>query len=163
MTPLDNPEDAEEDAGKTAAASETEIDGNLKAEFQIAIGTGKEPIKLDRIDLNVAITRVGDKAPDRLMFFLDPQESQPAFVTIRDMLKLAIPHKVLLTLENGNLSLDTWLKNKITGRIIQAPDLKRLAVANLKDFQQISAYLQKLAALQTLFRYLMARGTTFKE
>ncbi|MEC7641866.1 MAG: hypothetical protein VYC17_06905, partial [Nitrospinota bacterium] len=101
ITPLDNPEDTQEDAGKTAAASEIEIDGNLKAGFQIPIGTRKEPIKLERIGLNVAITRIGDKALDRLMLFLDPQESQPAFVTTRDMLNLATPQKVLSTLENG--------------------------------------------------------------
>ncbi|MFQ5673973.1 MAG: hypothetical protein ACE5G9_12875 [Nitrospinales bacterium] len=143
--------------------SETKIDGNIAAGFQITPGAGSEKISLNQLALKIAVTRIGDEALDRMMLFLDPQESQPAFAATRNMLKLASPHKVIVTLENGNLSLNAWLKNKVLGNIIQAPGLKRLPVGNLKNFRQISEPLQKLAALETVLRYLAARGITFDE
>ena len=143
--------------------SETKIDGNIAAGFQITPGTGGEKTSLDQLALKIAVTRIGDEALDRMMLFLYPQESQPAFVATRNMLKLASPHKVTVTLENGNLSLNAWLKNKVLGNIIRAPGLARLPVGNLKNFQKISDPLQKLSALENVLRYLAARGITFDD
>lgn len=146
---------------KNPASRETEIDGNMTLGFRIHMGDKRREISLDELEVKVLITRIGDEALDRALLFLDPEESKPALVNIRSKLKLATPHQIALTLKNGNLNLDIWLKNKVFGDIFKAPGLKRIPVANLKHFKDISKLLQNLSALNDALQYLAAQGISF--
>ena len=141
----------------------SEIDGNMQMGIQVAQGTGKERISLDQIFTRVAVTRIGADAFDRALLFLDPEESKPAIVDTRAKLKLASPHKILLTLENGNLNVEAWLKNKVLGDILKAPELKRVPVASLKQFKNINDQLQALSKLTGVLNLLAAQGMEFDE
>ena len=90
--------------------------------------------------------------------FIDPEESKPAIVDTRAKLELASPHQILISLENGNLNVSAWLKNKVLGDIIKAPELRRVPVAGLKQFKAITDRIEALTGLQDAMHYLAARS-----
>ena len=101
---------------------------------------------------------------DRILLFLDPDESKPSIVDLRSKLKLASPHKVIIGLENGNLNLRAWLKAKILGgSIIEAPELKRVPITSMKPFKDAVDQIQMLAGFQDILNYLAAQGIEFDE
>jgi hypothetical protein len=139
--------------------AQTEIDGSVG--LGLKINNESEAVGIEEIEAKIAITRIGEEALDRILLFLDPEESKPAIVSTRSKLNLATPHQLFLVLENGNLSVDIQLKDKILGNIIQAPELKRISVSSLKQFKQISEALNKLAQLKNVLQYLAAQGVYF--
>ena len=151
--------------GKTKAteAADSEVDGNLQFGLKLKHGQEKEPVSIDQIDAQIAITRIGAETLDRILLFLDPEESKPAIVDTRAKLQLASPHRILVSLKNGNLNVEAWLKNKILGDIIKAPELKRLPISSLKQFRQINDQLQAMTGLRDALNYLAARGMEFNE
>ncbi|NIQ01660.1 MAG: hypothetical protein GWM98_15785, partial [Nitrospinaceae bacterium] len=151
--------------GRTRAAGEveSEMDGTLEFDFQVQRGAAEETISIDQIEANLAITRIGADTLDRVLLFLDPEESKPAIVDTRAKLKLASPHKILVSLGNGNLNVEAWLKNKVFGDILKAPELKRVPVSSLKRFGKISDRLQALSGLDEALKGVAARGLTFDE
>ncbi len=142
-----------------APKEKTEIDGSVG--LGLKINNESEAVGIEEIEAKIAITRIGEEALDRILLFLDPEESKPAIVSTRSKLNLATPHQLFLVLENGNLSVDIQLKDKILGNIIQAPGLKRISVSSLKQFKQITEALNKLAQLKNVLQYLAAQGVYF--
>jgi hypothetical protein len=140
---------------------DAKIDGNLQIALEIKTGTKDQPVALDQLSVKIAITRIGAQTLDRLLLFLDPQESKPAIMDTRAKLKLATPHRVQVTLENGNLNVEAWLKSDLLG-IFKAPELKRVPVAVLKRFNTIDEHLQALKGLQQISNYLSAREVRFE-
>ena len=139
-----------------------QVDGNLQVELKIRTGAEDQPVSLDQLSVKIAITRIGAQTLDRLLLFLDPEESKPAIMDTRAKLKLATPHRAQITLKNGNLNVEAWLKSPLLG-IIKAPELKRVPVAGLKRFNTIHEQLQTLKDLEQISKYLSARGLQFKE
>ena len=148
---------------KTAEESESEVDGNMQMGLKVKQGLESEPISIDQIVTKIAITRIGAETLDRVLLFLDPEESKPAIVDMRAKLKLASPHRIVITVENGNLSVEAWLKNKILGDIIKAPELKRVPITSLKQFKDVAHQLQSMTGLRDALNYLAARGIKFNE
>ncbi|MGV7220326.1 MAG: hypothetical protein ACQ9MH_02225 [Nitrospinales bacterium] len=145
-------------------AEESEVDGGMQFEFKINQGDAGEKISLDQIKLKISITRIGEETLDRILLFLDPDESKPSIVDLRSKLKLASPHKVIIGLENGNLNLRAWLKAKILGgSIIEAPELKRVPITSMKPFKDAVDQIQMLAGFQDILNYLAAQGIEFDE
>lgn len=142
---------------------QAEIDGSFQFGFQINQSAQGERISLDQIKIKVYINRIGAEVFDRILLFLDPEESKPAIVDTRSKLKLASPHRVIISLENGNLNVQAWLKNKILGGIIKAPELKRIPVASLKQFKNLQEQIQALSRFQQVLNYLAAQGIEFDE
>lgn len=138
------------------------VDGNLQVELRIQTGSEGQPVSLDQLSVKIAITRIGAQTLDRLLLFLDPEESKPAIMDTRAKLKLATPHRVKIVLENGNLNVEAWLKSDLLG-IIKAPELKRVPVAGLKRFSTIHEQLQALKGLEQISSYLSARGLQFED
>ena len=148
---------------KITEKAESEIDGNLQLGVKLKQGQGSEPISLDQISAKIAVTRIGAETLDRMLLFLDPEESKPALVDTRAKLKLASPHRIVITVENGNLSVSAWLKNKVMGDIIKVPDLKRVPITSLKEFRNLADQLKTLTGLRDALIYLAARGIEFSE
>ncbi|MDP6476700.1 MAG: hypothetical protein QF502_02175 [Nitrospinaceae bacterium] len=140
-----------------------DLDGNLKLSFKVKQGEKTGKINLDQVGANIAITRIGPELLDRVLLFLDPEESKPAILETRLKLKLASPHRILIRIENGNLSVEAWLKNKLMGGIIKAPELRRVPISSLKNFDQISEQLQVLSGLNEALQYLSANGVVFEK
>ncbi|MZH02837.1 MAG: hypothetical protein F3745_05425 [Nitrospinae bacterium] len=141
---------------------DSQVDGNMQVVMNIQTGTENQPVSLDQLSIEIAITRIGAQTLDRLLLFLDPEESKPAIMDTRAKLKLATPHRVKIVLKNGNLNVDAWLKSDLLG-IIKAPELKRVPIAGLKRFNTIHEQLQTLKSLKQITRYLSARGLHFEE
>ena len=141
---------------------DSKIDGNLQVELKIQAGLEGQPVTLDQLSVSIAITRIGAQTLDRLLLFLDPEESKPAIMDTRAKLKLATPHRVKIVLKNGNLNFEAWLKSDLLG-IIKAPELKRVPIARLKRFNTIHKNLQSLKSLEKISNYLSARGLQFEE
>ena len=146
---------------KAVSGAKSQIDGNMQMGFKVNQGVGSEKAAIGQIEAKIAITRIGDEALDRILLFLDPDESKPAIVDTRAKLKLASPQRLLIGLENGNLSVEIWLVT--LGGVVKAPELKRVPVASLKRFQLISDQLQALAGFRSILQYLSARGIEFNE
>jgi hypothetical protein len=148
---------------KTSEKTASEIDGNMQLGVKLKQGQATEPISLDQIVANIAVTRIGAETLDRFLLFLDPEESKPAIVDTRAKLKLASPHRILINVENGNLNVSAWLKNKILGDIIKAPELKRVPITSLKEFRNLTDQLKTLTGLRDALVYLAAQGIEFSE
>jgi hypothetical protein len=142
--------------------TDSQVDGNLQIILKINTGSEDQPVSLDQLNVKIAITRIGSKTLDRLLLFIDPDESKPAIMDTRAKLKLATPHRVVINLENGNLNVEAWLKSSLLG-IVKAPELKRVPVAALKSFNAIHKHLQALKNLQQISNYLSAQGIQFKD
>ena len=120
-----------------------------------------ESVSLDKLLLKIAITKIGTKTLDRLLLFIDPEESKPAIVDTRAKLKLAAPHRVLISLDHGNLDAEVWLKSDLLG-IVKAPKLKRISVARLKQFKTINEQLQFFQEMLQILKMLAAKGIAFE-
>jgi hypothetical protein len=138
---------------------EENIDSKIDGNMEIAVETAE--VSLDKLRLKVAITKIGTKTLDRLLLFIDPEESKPAIVDTRAKLKLATPHRVLISLDNGNLDVEVWLKSDLLG-IIKAPELKRIPVAGLKQFAVINQQLQSLQEVLQILKIIAAKGIAFE-
>jgi hypothetical protein len=136
---------------------EENIDSQIDGNMEIAL----ETVSLDKLLLKIAITKIGTKTLDRLLLFIDPEESKPAIVDTRAKLKLASPHRVLISLDNGNLDVEVWLKSDLLG-IIKAPELKRIPVAGLKQFATINQQLQSLQEVLQILKIIAAKGIAFE-
>jgi hypothetical protein len=149
-------------APSSEKAIDAKVDGNLQVALKIKTGSEGQPVALDQLSIQLAITRIGAQTLDRLLLFLDPEESKPAIMDTRAKLKLATPHQVIISLKNGNLDVEAWLKSDLLG-IFKAPELKRVPVAALKRFNTLQEHLQTLKSLQPLSNYLSARGLQFED
>jgi len=65
---------------KSSEKAESEIDGNLQLAVKLKQGQATEPISLDQISAQIAVTRIGAETLDRFLLYLDPEESKPAIV-----------------------------------------------------------------------------------
>ncbi len=149
-------------AMQTEKDVDSQVDGNLQVELNIQTGSENQPVSLDQLNLEIAITRIGAQTLDRLLLFLDPEESKPAIIDTRAKLKLASPHRVKIVLKNGSLNVEVWLKSDLLG-IIKAPELKRVPVAKLKRFNTIQENVQNLKSLAQISSYLSAQGLQFEK
>ena len=136
---------------------EINIDSKIDGNMEIAL----ESVSLDKLLLKIVITKIGTKTLDRLLLFIDPEESKPAIADTRAKLKLAAPHRVFISLDHGNLDVEVWLKNDLLG-IIKAPELKRISVAGLKQFVTINKQLQFLQEILQMLKMVAAKGIAFE-
>jgi hypothetical protein len=136
---------------------EINIDSKIDGNMEIAL----ESVSLDKLLLKIVITKIGTKTLDRLLLFIDPEESKPAILDIRAKLKIAAPHRVLISLAHGNLNVEVWLKSNLFG-VVKAPELKRISVAGLKQFAKINEQLQSLQEMLQMLRMVAAKGIAFE-
>jgi hypothetical protein len=141
---------------------DSKVDGNLQVKLKINTGSEDQPVSLSQLSVKIAITRIGAQTLDRLLLFIDPEESKPAIMDTRAKLKLATPHRVEIILENGNLNVEAWLNSDLLG-IFKAPELKRVPIAALKHFSTIHEQLQTLKDLEQISNYLSVRGLQFED
>jgi hypothetical protein len=136
---------------------EINIDSKIDGYMEIAL----ESVSLDKLLLKIAITKIGTKALDRLLLFIDPEESKPAIADTRAKLKFAAPHRVMISLDHGNLDMEVWLKSDLLG-IVKAPELKRIPLAGLKQFATVNEQLQSLQEMLQILKIVAAKGIAFE-
>ena len=136
---------------------EINIDSKIDGNMEIALGS----VSLDKLLLKIAITKIGTKTLDRLLLFIDPEESKPAIEDTRAKLKLASPQRVLISLDHGNLDVEVWLKSDLLG-IVKAPELKRIPIVGLKQFLTINKQLQSLQEMLRIMKMVAEKGIAFE-
>lgn len=143
------------DGGNEASA----IDGDVSLELSLAPGDAAEGVDIARIGAAAHLTRIGGKAVDRILAFLDPKESSPAVMNARTLLRYATPAKVDMEARHGNLSLTMDLKYNplLGGRTVTMPVIKRLPLAGLANFGAIREKLRPLDAASGWLRLMAAR------
>ncbi len=137
---------------------ESQVDGDVTMEISLEPGETREEIDISRIEMAVHISRIGPKALDRILKFLDPQESSPSVMNARVALKYAKPVRVDLIARHGalTLSIDVEYDLLIGGQIVTMPVIKRLPIHSLVNFEAIRAYLRKLSSMTEVMRLVAA-------
>ena len=130
---------------------ETAISGSLYADFPV---TDQMQTLLEDTVMSVDLTQIGASAIERLLYALDPYESNEAIVSQRRLLKNGTPKNFRMDIKDGFLTLRG--KVSIKGIDISMPTIRRLNIAqvpglkrfeeNFADVTPIIAILQKLSA-----------------
>jgi hypothetical protein len=117
--------------------------------------TGGNP--LQDVSARVDITEMGAEALERLLLALDPKGERPAFVRLRQALRLAGPRKVELRLERGFVSIDVELQGLARG-LFGRYSLPRFNVSRLFASGPARAAFERLAPLLRLLDVLGAEA-----
>ncbi len=138
--------------------SEAEISGFLYAD--IPVRDRLKPL-LDDTTVTVEFTRIGSKALERILFALDPHESNEAIVSQRRLLKAGTPRRVRLEIKDGFLSLSGEVSVKsIT---LPLPALRRLNIASMPGIEKFESGLSALTPVISILNDLSAGRMTIKK
>ena len=139
---------------------ETEINGSFR--FSVALRRiGDRAPGLNDIELTVNVTRIGAKALDRLLVYLDPDESQPAIQDARSKLKLGRPTRVLVEARYGVLTGTIWVQATVGPEIVVP--LPEIPIAQVQALGPIAKNLGVLATVSDAVRKLVAQELVVDE
>lgn len=132
-------------------SSDTEMSGRLEVQTPLS----PEPDKLlEELNVHVHISHIGQRMLSRILYSLDPYESNEAIIKQRKMVELGSPRWIQVDIENGNLSLRGEVT--VTGVIIALPELKRVNIAGLPIEAELRKALASLTSLQNSLELLQA-------
>ncbi len=97
---------------------------------------------LQQIEVELNFTHIGARSLERVLYALDPYESDEAIVELRGLLRTGTPRWIRVSVKNGNLSLDGEVEAK--GVRVSIPKVDRLNIANISGLE---VYEPDLAAL----------------
>lgn len=146
MTGLTGPAAADALSNRTAGTAETEVAGRLV--FDAPLSPDLAGI-LEKTYLDVTFTSIGSRALERLLYALDPYESNTSFAELRRMLRSGYPQWIKCRMKDGNLSLNGAIR--IEGIPVPIPPIERLNVSQLAG---LSAFSDTLGRLTPIVRFL---------
>jgi len=122
-----------------------EICGMVYADIPV---THQMPVLLENMVIKTEFTKIGSQAIERLLFAMDPHESNEAVMAQRRILKNGSPRWIRLDIRDGFLSI----RGEVAVRNIniRLPDIQRLNIARLpgiEDFESAVASLETVALL----------------
>jgi len=126
--------------------SKANISGSLYANFPI---TDQLQTMLENMSITVNFTSIGSRALERLLYALDPYESNEAIVSQRLLLKTGSPKKIRLDIKDGFLSLRGEVS--IKGIDIDMPAIRRLNIAQVPGLERFE---EKLAGILPIINIL---------
>jgi hypothetical protein len=131
--------------------SKAEISGSLFAEIPVTDDLNEI---LENLNSTIEFSKIGSRALERIMYALDPYESNEAIVAQRRLLRNGSPKKIRVDVSDGFLTMRGDVS--IKGITIELPTLRRLNIAqipgiekfdeNLKDFSKIVSIMEKVSA-----------------
>lgn len=107
-------------------ASEAEISGQVA--LTLPVNSSVEDM-LQGLRLDVTFTQIGSRALERILYSLDPYESNQAMVENRRRLKMASPRWIRCQIQYGTLSLEGELG--VMGAIQKLPAVSRVDISNV--------------------------------
>jgi hypothetical protein len=141
-------------AGQDRASAD--ISGALYADFPI---THELRPLLENARITLNFTRIGARALERLLYALDPYESNEAIMTQRQFLKTGSPKNIRIDIRDGFLSFSGMVS--IKGMDISLPQIRRLNIASVPGLNQFEPYLAGLAQVSDLLQKAGARRIVF--
>lgn len=131
----------------------SEISGAIYANLPVA---RKMKNLLENSEIVIEFRKIGRRALERLLYALDPYESNEAIVSQRRLLRMGSPRQIQISIKNGFLSLEG--KVLVKSVPISIPPLQRLNIAQLPGIQ---AYASSLAVMEPIIHILdMASADT---
>jgi len=121
---------------KRAETEDTEVSGHLKLYIPI---TDNIDTFLAKMENHLIFTHIGSRALERLLYAVDPYESNEAIVSQRRLLKKGSPKWMELKIKDGSLSMRGELT--IEGVDVEIPRLERLNITNLPGTDKYGGYL----------------------
>lgn len=128
-----------------------EIMGMVFADIPV---THQVPILLENITISIEFTKIGSRAIERLLYALDPHESNEAVMAQRRILKNGSPRWIRLDIRDGFLSI----RGEVTIRNINIPlpTIQRLNIARLPGIEKFESAAAPLEAIALLLSRLSA-------
>ena len=130
---------------------DTEISGTLSYRLPVSSNAGSI---LQELEIKADITHIGARTLERLLYALDPYESNEAIVSQRKLLSIGTPGWVVIEIKDGSLSLKGQVIVKGIG--IDMPGIERLNLTglpigdmlneNLKDIDSINGLLKMISS-----------------
>ncbi|MCP4688666.1 MAG: hypothetical protein GY859_11490, partial [Desulfobacterales bacterium] len=125
---------------------DSEITGRLL--IQLPLYT-ELPALIEQARFDLDFSHIGPRALERLLYALDPHESDEAIVSQRRLLRIGSPRWIRVSIKDGSLSLRGEIMVK--GSPIDIPRVERLNLANLANLEK---YEKHLAALEPAIQAL---------
>ena len=115
---------------------------------------------LENSEIRIDFRKIGSRALERLLYALDPYESNEAIVSQRRLLRMGSPKRIRLSIKDGFLALEGEIAVKSVP--IAIPPLRRLNIAQLPGLKK---YESSLSAIGPIIRVLdlMAADTISTE
>ena len=130
---------------------DTEVSGHLKLTLPI---TDDMDRFLRTMESHLIFTHIGSDALERLLYALDPYESNEAIVAQRRLLQKGSPKWAELKVADGNLSMGGAIS--VEGVEIDLPALDRLNIANLPGIDKYTGRLSGLKPVAELLEIASA-------
>ncbi len=132
--------------------AEAEISGFLYAE--IPVRDRLKPL-LDDTTLTVEFTRIGSRALERVLYALDPYESNEVILSQRRLLRAGTPRRVRLEVKDGFLSLTGEVSVK--SLTLPLPALRRLNISSVPGIEKFESGLSGLTPVIAILNTLTSR------
>jgi len=142
----------------TYKAGDAEVSGQLSLSFPLR--TELKPL-LQETQLDIQFTHIGHRAVERMLYALDPYESNEAIVSQRELFRKGIPRRIAIAVKDGNLSLSGEIEAK--GILLEIPRLERLNIANISGIDKLGEYLIHLKAIAEILKITSANVLKIKE
>ncbi len=143
------------------ADEEAQVSGTARVAVDLARGEGSGTVSLGDLNADLTLTRIGERALDQLLVFLDPKGDQSSISTFRTILKttdLTI-NRVEIPIQNGSLTVRVeygihahvprFLERALnivydTTNRFEVPAIDLLKLSNVQDLQAAFAKLDRL-------------------
>jgi hypothetical protein len=131
--------------------SKADISGAMYADIPV---TDQLQTLLQNMTVTVEFTRIGSRALERMLYALDPYESNEAIVSQRLLLKNGSPKEIRLDIRDGFLSLRG--KVVVKGLEISLPAIRRLNIAMIPGMDKFENRLSGLLPLIGILQKISA-------
>jgi hypothetical protein len=121
---------------------EGEISGQVSVVLPL---TTKLEFLLQRVQAHIMFSQIGSQSLARLLYALDPYESNEAIVSQRRLLRTGSPRWIKMTIRNGNLALEG--EAAVKGIRVALPRLTRFNISNLSGLRPFDSHLLQLQPL----------------
>lgn len=126
------------------------VDGTLSLTAVFEADQGR--LDFGQSKLDVALTRIGRDALERVLRFLDPTGSNPSIVGARSAVKLANPSAVRITLSKGLVGLQIQFQEGVVGRF----ELDRIPVSQIKQARDLARAVPQWDTIRSMMQALGA-------
>ena len=126
----------------TTTGTDSEISGSLIIKCPI---TEKLSVIQKELKINLIFSHIGSSFIERLLYVLDPYESNETIVAQRKYFRMGSPEWIQIKIENGNLSLKGQVQVK--GIKINIPGLDGLNISNILKTSGIEENLQQMKCI----------------
>ena len=130
---------------------DTEVSGKMRIRVPV---TPDMDTLVSGLDVDIYFSHIGRRSLERLLYALDPKESNAQIVSQRKLLKQGTPKWIRLTIADGALSLEGQIT--ILNMDKEIPPISRLNIANLSMIKDYAPMLADVAGIIDILNTLSA-------